>query len=66
MICLLTEFAFGTGRADVVFGCDIADCNVASIRAFQKAGHTITSMIEQPFGRKARHRVALMIEGSHI
>jgi RimJ/RimL family protein N-acetyltransferase len=41
MIRLLTAFAFEQERADLVFGCDIADYNVASLTAFQKAGYAI-------------------------
>jgi len=62
MIRLLTSFAFERTRADTVFGCDIADFNIASLRAFQKAGFAATAKIEQPPGRKARFCWDLMIE----
>ena len=53
-IRLLTDFAFTHEQADIVFGCDIADYNPASLRAFQKAGFQVTGVHEQPAGRKAR------------
>jgi RimJ/RimL family protein N-acetyltransferase len=62
MIRLLTAFAFEREHADIVFGCDIADYNIASLRAFQKAGYRLAATIEQPPGRKARSRFDLTIE----
>ena len=56
MITLLTDFAFARERADAVFGCEIADYNVASIRAFQKAGYAVAAKIEQPAESSARYR----------
>jgi RimJ/RimL family protein N-acetyltransferase len=55
MIGLLTSFAFAQGT-DLVFGCDIADYNIASLRAFRKAGYSAAARIEEPPGRKARYR----------
>jgi aminoglycoside 6'-N-acetyltransferase len=64
MIRLLTAFAFERERADMVFGCGIADYNLASLRAFQKAGYTVAAKIEQAAGRKARYRWDLAIAAS--
>lgn len=54
-IKLLTEFGFSDQGADMIFGCDIADYNVRSLRAFQKAGYEIVAKIEQSAGRKANY-----------
>ena len=54
VIRLLTDFAFEHEQAALVFGCDIADYNVRSRRAFQKAGYHVMSWIELPPGGKAR------------
>ena len=62
MIRLLTTFAFAREHADSVFGCDIADYNVASLKAFQKAGYRVAERIEQPPGRRARYCWDLTIE----
>jgi len=64
-IRLLTEFGFLEQGADMIFGCDIADYNVRSLRVFQKAGYKIVARIEQPTGRKANYAqdIALAREG---
>lgn len=64
-IRLLTEFGFSEQGADMIFGCDIADYNLRSLRAFQKVGYEIVAKIEQPAGRKANYvqDVALAREG---
>lgn len=54
-IRLLTEFGFLEQGADMIFGCDIADYNLRSLRVFQKAGYKIVARIEQPTGRKANY-----------
>ncbi len=54
-IRLLTEFGFLEQGADMIFGCDIADYNPRSLRAFQKAGYEIVARIEQSVGRKAKY-----------
>jgi RimJ/RimL family protein N-acetyltransferase len=66
MIRLLTNFAFEDARADVVFGCDIADYNIASLKAFQNAGYKVTAKIEQPLGRKAPYCWDLVIEADRV
>jgi RimJ/RimL family protein N-acetyltransferase len=54
VIRLLTAFAFEREGADLVFGCEIADYNPASLKAFQKAGYQMDAKIEQPPDGKAR------------
>ncbi len=56
VIRLLTEMAFTQEHADWVFGCDIADYNPASLRAFLKNGYEIAERIEQVQGEKAGFR----------
>ncbi len=41
-IRLLTAFGFDQEHADYVFGCDVADYNLASQKAFQKAGYQLS------------------------
>jgi RimJ/RimL family protein N-acetyltransferase len=53
-IHLLTGFGFEHEHADHIFGCDVADYNVRSQRAFQRAGYEIIAAIEQAPGSKAR------------
>jgi len=48
VICMLTEFGFLKEEADIIFGCDIADYNIASLKVFQKAGFEIDAKIEEP------------------
>lgn len=59
-IRLLSRFAFDQEQADLVFGCDVAEDNLASRRAFEKAGYTVAGRIEQPAGSKARVRCDLV------
>ena len=53
-IQLLTDFAFEREKADLVFGCEVADYNPASQKAFQKNGYEIDATIIQPPGDKAK------------
>lgn len=62
VIRLLTNFAFEQEGADLVFGCDIADYNLASLKAFQKIGYQIDSEIPQPLNNKARFRYDLVLK----
>jgi RimJ/RimL family protein N-acetyltransferase len=55
IIRLLTEFAFIQERADKVFGCDVADYNRRSIKAFQKVGYQIDEKRPMPIGSKAQY-----------
>ena len=61
VICLLTKFAFEREKADCVFGCDIADHNPASLKAFQKAGYRVETKVEQPRGGKVRYCFDLVL-----
>ncbi|MBZ0300551.1 MAG: GNAT family N-acetyltransferase [Anaerolineae bacterium] len=53
-IRLLVRFAFEQERADYVFGCDIADYNLRSQKAFQKVGFSLDTTILQSAGGKAQ------------
>ena len=53
-IRLLTDFAFTHEHADFVFACDVADYNLASQTAFQKAGYRLCQTTPQMPGAKAR------------
>jgi RimJ/RimL family protein N-acetyltransferase len=61
VIQILSTFAFGEQGADLVFGCNVADYNRASLRALQKAGYTVFARIEQPVGKKGRYRYDLFL-----
>ena len=54
-IALLTEYAFEEERADIVFGCDIADYNGRSFGAFQKVGFEVHERVHQIEGLKASY-----------
>jgi aminoglycoside 6'-N-acetyltransferase len=64
MIRLLTDFAFARERADAVFGCDIADYNPRSLRAFLKVGYQIDAVITRPPGGKARCGYDVVVQRS--
>lgn len=51
---LLTAFAFEVVRADVVFGCDVADYNSRSRRCFEREGFKVVGSNSQPEGLKAK------------
>lgn len=55
VIALLTAFAFQTEKADMVFGCSIADYNPRSLRAFAKSGYQVVEKIKEPDGHKAQY-----------
>ncbi len=61
LIQLLSTFAIDLQGVDLVFGCDVADYNPASLKAFQKAGYTVEARIEQPVGTKARYCYDLVL-----
>jgi RimJ/RimL family protein N-acetyltransferase len=61
VIRLLTAFAFEEEGADLVLGCDVADYNRASLKAFQKAGYQMDAKIEQPPDGKARYCYDLIL-----
>ena len=52
-IKLLTEFGFKDEKADFIFGCNIADYNPRSLKAFQKVGYQILEKVRQPIKSKA-------------
>ncbi len=60
-IRLLTGFGFEKEKADMIFACDVADYNLASLRAFQKVGYEIDAKIKQRPGNKARYRYDLVL-----
>lgn len=53
-IRLLTKFGFEQKHADMIFGCDIADYNIKSLRAFLRNGYRVNRRIDQPAGKKAK------------
>ena len=61
MIRLLTAFAFEREHADYVFGCDIADDNIRSLRAFKRVGYSVDPSINQPADDKALRCYDLVI-----
>lgn len=65
IIGLLTQFAFEGQQsglpADRVFGCDIADYNPRSRRAFEKNGYELFNCIPQPQGSKAQVAYDVML-----
>jgi aminoglycoside 6'-N-acetyltransferase len=62
VIRILTSFAFEQEGADLVFGCDIADENLASRKAFQKIGYQIDAEITQLPNSKAQYRYDLVMK----
>jgi RimJ/RimL family protein N-acetyltransferase len=61
MVELLTWFAFEDQHADRVFGCEIADFNVRSLRAFERNGYHLFTCIPQPPDSKARLTYDVML-----
>jgi len=61
MIQLLTDFAFRHEPAAFVFGCDIADYNPRSVRAFQKVGYVIDNTTPSPDGGKSQFTYDLVL-----
>jgi RimJ/RimL family protein N-acetyltransferase len=52
-IGLLTRFGFDDEHVDAIFGCDIADTNPHSRRAFEKNGYVVDEVHRTPSGNKA-------------
>ena len=52
-IGLLTQYGFDSEHADAIFGCDIADTNPRSRRAFEKNGYVVDGVYRTPQGNKA-------------
>ena len=63
-IRLLVDFGFRQEQADAIFGCDIADYNPRSLRAFQRVGFEVVAKVPEPPGNKAiySHDVVLTQE----
>ena len=61
VIRLLTEFGFQKQGADMIFGCHIADYNIRSLRAFQKAGYRVYSETKEKPNRKANSTYTVVI-----
>ena len=60
-IRLLVEFGFETEGADAIFAMDVADDNLGSRRAFEKAGFELYDTVKQPAGARASVRHDLVI-----
>lgn len=61
IIRMLTRFGFEQKSADLIFGCDIADYNPRSRRAFEKAGYQLAGLRREPSGHKAQVSSDLMV-----
>jgi len=61
VIRLLTEFGFKEEGADAIFGCEVADYNPRSRRAFEKNGYVAGQELRQPEGMKAKVCCDLML-----
>lgn len=61
IIMLLTKYGFEQELADYIFGCDIADYNIRSFHAFEKAGYELYNTINQGDGHKAKMSYDVMI-----
>jgi RimJ/RimL family protein N-acetyltransferase len=60
-IRLLTRFGFEEPSTDAIFGCDVADYNPRSRKAFEKNGYTVDAQLIQPPGRKSRRNFDLIL-----
>jgi aminoglycoside 6'-N-acetyltransferase len=54
VIATLTRFGFEIEKADCIFGCDVANYNPRSQKAFEKNGYHIVEKIELPPGSKGK------------
>lgn len=61
VIRLLLRFGFLEEKAAIIFGCGVADYNVRSFKAFQRAGFEIDEKIKRPPGKKAKYEYNLFI-----
>jgi len=61
IIGILTKFGFKSENADLIFGCDIADFNARSLKAFKKNGYRIDSKHKCAPGDKAVFNYDLVI-----
>ena len=60
-IRLLVQFGFEQERADAIFACDVWDYNLASRRAFERAGFAVVGVAEAESGTKGRSRYDLAV-----
>ncbi len=60
-IRLLVQFGFEQERADAIFACDVWDYNLASKRAFEKAGFAVVGVTEAEPGAKGRSKYDLAV-----
>ncbi|MCL4544266.1 MAG: GNAT family N-acetyltransferase [Chloroflexi bacterium] len=58
---LLTQFGFEREGTDAIYGCDVADYNARSRRAFERAGFRLCHRVPQPPGDKAHEKVDLIL-----
>ncbi len=54
VIATLTRFGFDVEKADYIFGCDVADYNPLSQKAFRKNGYHVVEKIALPPGSKGK------------
>jgi RimJ/RimL family protein N-acetyltransferase len=60
VIGLLAKLGFEQEKADLIFACDVAEYNQRSIKAFEKAGFSVSRTIPQPPTDKALYRYDLV------
>jgi RimJ/RimL family protein N-acetyltransferase len=61
MIALLVRLAFEQCGADAVFGCEVADHNPRSRRAFERNGFVLDQVVPQGPGSKAREAYDMVL-----
>lgn len=61
VIRLLVQFGFQQQQADAIFACEVWDYNLASRRAFEKAGFRVVAVIDAKPGAKGRSKYDLAI-----
>ncbi|NSW92422.1 MAG: GNAT family N-acetyltransferase [Firmicutes bacterium] len=61
-ISLLTKLGFEDEKADIIFGCNIADYNKRSLCAFLKNGFELYKTVEEPEGCKAKHSYYVLLK----
>ena len=64
VIATLTDFGFVREKADLIFGCSIADCNARSLRAFKRNGYRQYTQFAQPPGGKAKYDIVVFLRNS--
>lgn len=61
VIRTLVDFGFSQQGADLIFGCQVADYNARSLRAFERAGFREHGKVEEPEEAKASDAFDLVI-----